>query len=187
VRNSEPADLIATSFLNILLWFVPVSIGVAILRSRLWDIDVLINRALVYGSLSALLAALYFGVVVGLHSLATALTHQTKPWAVIIVASTLLIATLVQPLRQGLQRGIDRRFYRRKYDAARTLANFGAALRTETDLDQISAHWWRWWMRRCARSGSRSGWRTTAPPLPGWRVPARTTPTGELGVAAACA
>jgi hypothetical protein len=140
VRDSEPGQLIASTVLTVLLLCVPLSIGVAILRSRLWDIDVLINRALVYGSLTAALAALYLGVVVGLQALATALTRQPKPQPLVIVATTLLVAALVQPLRRALQQGIDRRFYRRKYDAARTLARFGATLRTETDLDQLSAH-----------------------------------------------
>jgi hypothetical protein len=142
VRDSEPGQLIANTVLTILLWCVPLSIGVAILRSRLWDIDVLINRALVYGSLTVALAALYLGVVVGLQALATALTGQPQPQPqpLVIVATTLLIAALVQPLRRALQHGIDRRFYRHKYDAARTLARFGATLRTETDLDQLSEH-----------------------------------------------
>ncbi len=98
----------------------------------------LINRALVYGSLTVLLAAVYFAVVVGLQSLANALTHQTTPQPVIVVASTLLIAALFNPLRQRIQATIDRRFFRRKYDAARTLEAFAAALRSESDLDALS-------------------------------------------------
>jgi hypothetical protein len=117
-----------------------VSFGVAILRYRLYDIDVIIRRTLVYGTLTAILAALYFGVVLGAQSVVQAVTRQTGQQPVIIVASTLLIAALFNPLRRGLQATIDRRFYRRKYDAARTLSAFGQTLRTETDLAELSAH-----------------------------------------------
>jgi hypothetical protein len=124
----------------LLLLPVPVFIGVAVLRSGLWDIDVLINRALVYGALTAALAAVYFGSVIGAQHVAQALTGRADLPPVVVVASTLLIAALFTPLRRRIQAGIDRRFYRRKYDAARTLAAFGATLRTETDLPTLSAH-----------------------------------------------
>ena len=124
-----------------ILWYVaflliPLSIGFSILRYRLYDIDVLINRTLVYGSLTALLALLYFGLIFALQSLFQGLFHQNN--AVAIVVSTLVIAALFQPLRRRLQNVIDRRFYRRKYDARRTIANFSATLRGEVDLTELS-------------------------------------------------
>ncbi len=114
---------------------VPIAIGIAILRYRLYDIDLLINRSLVYGPLSALLAAAYVGSVVSLQSVLRTLTGQESTLAV--VASTLLIAALFNPLRRLVQGFVDRRFYRRKYDAAKTLAAFTARLREETDLDAL--------------------------------------------------
>ena len=115
---------------------VPISIGIAILRYRLYDIDILINRTLVYGSVTATLVALYFVGIVVLQRLFVVLTGQQSTLAV--VASTLLIAALFSPLRRGIQSFIDRRFYRRKYDAAKTLEAFSAKLRDETDLDALS-------------------------------------------------
>jgi len=130
----------ASEFLSAYLWAllfmsIPVSIGIAMLRYRLWDIDILINRTLVYGSLTALLALLYFGLIFVLQSLFQGMFHQNN--AVAIVVSTLVIAALFQPLRYRLQRFIDRRFYRRKYDAAKTLEAFSATLRNEVDLNQL--------------------------------------------------
>jgi hypothetical protein len=116
--------------------FIPLSIGVAVLRARLFDIDVVINRTLVYGSLSVMLVALYFVGIVVLQRVFVALTGQRSTLAV--VASTLLIAALFNPLRRRIQRFIDRRFYRRKYDAAKTLATFNSKMREETDLDSLS-------------------------------------------------
>jgi hypothetical protein len=115
-----------------------IAVGLAILRSRLWEIDVIINRTLVYGSLTALLAAVYFGLIFGLQALFQGLFHQNN--AVAIVISTLAIAALFQPLRRRIQSIIDHRFYRRKYDAARTLAQFSATLRSEVDLQRLSEH-----------------------------------------------
>ena len=119
-----------------LLLLVPLSIGFAILRSRLWDIDLIINRTLVYGTLTATLVLVYIGLVIALQFLLRGLISQTSDIA--IVASTLAIAALFQPLRKRIQAGIDRRFFRRKYDAARTLAAFSATLRNEVDLSQLS-------------------------------------------------
>ena len=115
---------------------IPIAVGVAILRHRLYDIDVVINRALVYGPLTATLVALYFGGIVVLQRLFVALTGQQSTLAV--VASTLAIAALFNPLRRRVQALVDRRFYRRKYDAAKTLASFNSRLREETDLDSLS-------------------------------------------------
>src|SRR5918992_2182223 len=119
------------------LMLIPLSIGVAVLRSHLFDIDLLINRTLVYGSLTTVLVALFFGGIVLLQRLFVALTSEQSTLAV--VASTLLIAALFNPLRRRIQGFIDRRFYRRKYDAAKTLEGFSARLRNEMDLDGLNA------------------------------------------------
>ena len=115
---------------------IPISMGIAILRYRLYDIDVLINRTVVYGTLTATLVALYFGGIVLLQGLFVALTGEQSTLAV--VASTLLIAALFTPLRRRIQSFIDRSFYRRKYDAVKTLEAFSAKLRNETDLEALS-------------------------------------------------
>src|SRR5215208_1852 len=114
---------------------VPIAVGFAVLKYRLYDIDILINRTLVYGSLTATLVALYFGGIVVLQGVFVALTGEKSTLAV--VASTLLIAALFNPLRRRVQGFVDRRFYRRKYDAAKTLEAFSARLRDETDLDAL--------------------------------------------------
>jgi hypothetical protein len=116
---------------------VPIAVGIAVLRYRLYDIDILINRALVYGSLTAMLALMYFGGVTTTQALVQTLTGQEQLPQFAIVASTLLIAALFSPLRRRIQSFIDRRFYRRKYDAAKTLEAFSARLREETDLDHL--------------------------------------------------
>ena len=115
---------------------IPVAIGLAILRHHLYDIDLVVHRTLVYSSLTLILGTTYFGSVVALQAAISALTHQAdQPLA--IALSTLLIAALVQPLRRRLQRAIDRRFYRRRYAAAKTLAAFGATMRSEMDLTAL--------------------------------------------------
>jgi divalent metal cation (Fe/Co/Zn/Cd) transporter len=116
----------------------PIAIGIAILRYRLYDIDTLINRTLVYGSLTALLGLVYLGGVAMTQVIFRALTgHQEQPQLAIVV-STLVIAALFNPLRRRIQSLIDRRFYRRKYDARKTLEAFSAQLRNETDLEALS-------------------------------------------------
>jgi hypothetical protein len=116
--------------------FLPIAAGIAILRYRLYDIDVVINRTLVYGSLSALLALMYVGSIILLQGLLRALTGETSQLAV--VASTLAIAAMFVPLRRRVQAFIDRRFYRRKYDMAKTLQAFNAKLRDDVDLDSVT-------------------------------------------------
>jgi hypothetical protein len=121
-------------------WLIfPLSVGIAILRSRLWDIDVLIRRTLVYTILTVILALIYVGLVFVFGALLRGLFGQQQN-PLVIVASTLVIAALFQPLRQALQRFIDRRFYRSKYDATKTLKNFSETLRGEIDLEQLSDH-----------------------------------------------
>jgi len=120
---------------GILVLFIPLSFGFAMLRSQLWEIDVFINRTLVYGILTASLALIYIGLIFGLQALLGGLISQNN--SVAIVLSTLAIVALFQPLRRRIQRTIDRRFYRSKYDAAKTLATFSATLRNEVDLEQL--------------------------------------------------
>jgi hypothetical protein len=134
----ELAGLIPLSALafTVPLIGLPVAVGIAILKYRLYDIDVIVNRTLVYGTLTATLAATYLGGVVLLQGAFRALTGQESQLA--IVASTLLIAALFGPLRRRVQGFIDRRFYRRKYDAVKTLEAFSAKLREETDLDALN-------------------------------------------------
>jgi hypothetical protein len=118
------------------LLLVPFSISVAVLRSHLFDIDLIINRTLVYGLLTAILALVYFGSIVLLQRVFVSLTGEQSTLAV--VACTLVIAALFNPLRRRIQGFIDRRFYRSKYDARKTLEAFSAKLRDETDLDALS-------------------------------------------------
>jgi hypothetical protein len=148
------AMVVGTIFVGslVILWSVPVSIvimsvallglpvftGIAIVRYRLYDIDLLINRTLVYGSLTLMLALVYFGGVTATQALFQTLTGQQKLPQLAVVVSTLVIAALFNPLRHRIQSFIDRRFYRSKYDAAKTLDTFSARLREETDLTTLS-------------------------------------------------
>ena len=140
---SEPLGLVWLGWIGYTLGLaslagVPVSMGIAILKYRLYEIDIVVNRTLVYSALTATLVAVYFGVVVLLQRLFVVLTGEKSTLAV--VASTLLIAALFNPLRRRIQSFIDRRFYRRKYDARKTLEAFSAKLRDETDLDTLNNH-----------------------------------------------
>jgi hypothetical protein len=117
---------------------VPIFTGVAIARYRLHDIDIVINRTLVYGALTAALVAVYFGGVATLQAIFRALTGQEQQPQLAIVVSTLAIAALFNPLRRRIQSFIDRRFYRSKYDARKTLESFSAKLRDETDLQALN-------------------------------------------------
>jgi hypothetical protein len=117
---------------------IPVATGMAILRYRLYDIDRIINRTLVYGVLTGILALVYFGGVATSEAIFRALTGQEQQPQIAVVVSTLVIAALFTPLRRRIQRFIDRRFYRRKYDARKTLEDFSAQLRDETDLEALS-------------------------------------------------
>jgi hypothetical protein len=120
------------------LMCLPIAVGVAILRYRLYEIDLIINRTLVYGPLTATLALTYFGGVAATQLVFRALTGQQQQPQLAIVASTLVIAALFNPLRRRIQAFIDRRFYRSKYDARKTLDAFSASLRDETDLDALN-------------------------------------------------
>jgi hypothetical protein len=138
-----PPEEVSRKMLSMLLMdtfmlSIPISIGIAVLRSRLFDIDVIINRTLVYGSLTALLAAVYFGGVTATQAIFRTLTGQEEQPQLAVVVSTLIIAAIFSPVRRWVQAFVDRRFYRRKYDAAKTLEAFSAKLRDETDLDALS-------------------------------------------------
>src|SRR6266566_5370886 len=128
-------QLVITPAYVVISFTLPISFGLAILRYRLYDIDIIINRTLVYSTLTVLLAMVYFGLIITLQAILRGLISQTN--GVAIVISTLAIYVLFHPLRYHIQRLIDRRFYRRKYDAARTLAAFSATIRDEVDLNRL--------------------------------------------------
>jgi hypothetical protein len=132
-------SIVRTTTFSVALLLIPIAFGFSILRYRLWDIDVVVNRALVYGSLTVLLALAYAAGVLGGQSIVGSLTHasgeQQSP--LVVMMTTLVIAALFQPLRRRIQAVIDRRFYRRKYDAEQALAVVGALLRQEVDLEPL--------------------------------------------------
>ena len=130
--------LIHITIVSSIFLLIPGSIAIAVLRSRLWDIDIIINKALVYGLLTGILILVYVGLIFALQFLLRGIINQQNDVA--IVVSTLAIAALFQPLRHRLQRFIDRRFYRSKYDAAKTVEAFSATLRSEVDLSQLREH-----------------------------------------------
>lgn len=129
-------DIATQTAMGLAFLLVPIGFAVAILRYQLWDIDVLINRTLVYGSLTVTLVGLYIGAVIALQALFRAVTGQHSDLAVAI--ATLTVSALFNPWRHRVQAFIDQRFYRRKYDAGRILARFSATLRDEVDLDQLT-------------------------------------------------
>jgi hypothetical protein len=131
-------EIVSTVLFGVVIIALPTTIGIAVLRYRLYEIDIIINRTLVYGSLTAMLAAVYVSGVATTQTIFRALTGQEQQPQLAIVISTLVIAALFNPLRRRIQSFIDRRFYRRKYDAAKTLEAFSAKLRDETDLDALS-------------------------------------------------
>jgi hypothetical protein len=133
-----PEAIVALSSL-LVITSIPMATGIAILRYRLYDIDRIINRTLVYGSLTALLTLVYFGGVTATQDIFRALTSQQEQPQLAIVVSTLVIAALFNPLRRRIQTFIDRLFYRSKYDATKTLETLSAKLRDETDLDALNA------------------------------------------------
>jgi hypothetical protein len=129
-------SLVSSAGWWVALTIAPLTLSIGVLRYRLYDIDIIINRTLVYGSLTAALVVLYFGGIVVLQRIFVTLTGQQS--TLVVVASTLLIAALFTPLRRRIQSFIDRRFYRRKYDARKTLEAFSAQLRNETDLEALN-------------------------------------------------
>ena len=132
------APILSPALIGILWCTIPTALAISILHERLFDIDIIIRRTLVYSALTAILALVYFGGVLLLQSLVQTLTGQSRS-PVVIVISTLAIAALFNPLRKRIQNVIDRRFYRRKYDAERAQAQFAATARNETDLNILTA------------------------------------------------
>src|SRR5918995_1791262 len=136
VAEQQSGEIVALTGLLVIA-SIPVATGIAILRYRLYDIDRIINLTLVYGSLTVMLALLYFGGVTATQALLRTITDRQELPQLLVVATTLVIATLFNPLRRRIQRFIDRSFYRSKYDARKTLETFSAKLRDETDLEAL--------------------------------------------------
>jgi hypothetical protein len=137
LSNTPLTELIGLATYPLVLLSLPVTVGIAVLRFHLYDVDLIIKRTLVYGALIAALALVYFALIFGLESASRLLTGNHGQSPVIIVISTLAIAALFEPFRRNIQRFIDRRFYRRNYDAARAIGAFSATLRSEVDLRQL--------------------------------------------------
>jgi hypothetical protein len=138
-EGTESLLLVAAQLLLLLsLLGIPLAVGIAILKYRLYEIDLIINRTLVYGSLTATLALVYFGGVTATQAIFQTLTGQETQPQLLVVVSTLIIAALFNPLRRRIQSFIDRSFYRRRYDARKTLEAFSAKLRDQTDLEALS-------------------------------------------------
>jgi hypothetical protein len=140
-QSSSASQLLWLTILDTIGLFsfvlIPVAIGIAVLRHRLYDIDLIINRALVYGALSAALGAVYFPGVTVLQGLFSPITGESS---LAVAGSTLVVAALFRPARARIQSFIDRRFYRSRYDAARTVEEFFIRLRDEVDLENLSSH-----------------------------------------------
>lgn len=137
-HGSSLAYALEVCLIMVMMLAIPFTLGIAILRYRLWDIDHIINRALVYSTLTATLGLIYIGLVLVQQLLLRDFIQQTND--LVLVASTLIVAALFQPLRRRIQTIIDRRFYRQKYDAARTLEAFGTVIRNEVELARLSDH-----------------------------------------------
>jgi hypothetical protein len=136
-ETSSSFVLLIGEMIPFIMLLIPISVGIATLRSGLFDIDLVINRALIYGTLTVSLVVVYLGAVVGTQRLLSPLVGESNQLAVVV--STLVIAALFQPLRRRIRAFIDRRFYRKKYDATKMLERFGSRLREETDLDALNA------------------------------------------------
>lgn len=134
--QSEVAVEVSNFLFTLALSVIPICIGIAVLRHRLYDIDVIINRALVYAGLTGVLALTYIAIVFGLQQVLSPVTQESD---LAIAASTLAVAALFRPMRSGLQDFIDSRFYRRKFDAQRTLDEFAGSMRDEVDLDNLAS------------------------------------------------
>jgi hypothetical protein len=139
-EGTENPLLVAGQLLQLVSFLgLALAVGIAVLRYRLYDIDLIINRTLVYATLTGTLALVYFGGVTATQALFRTITGQEQLPQLVVVASTLLIAALFNPLRRRIQSFIDRRFYRSKYDARQTLEAFSAKLRDETDLEALNS------------------------------------------------